>query len=115
MYYDLSKGQTIEDVIARWQSGDKLYDEDFHALFDPEDVWPYREYTWSRDSARNSPEEWDDLYASMKELGWRKNNPAIVLVGKNGRALVGEGNHRLAMAMMLGIKVPVRFQFRQEV
>lgn len=115
MYYSLKKDQTIESVVSRWQQGDKLYDEDVHGLYDPEDLWPYREHTWTREAARNSPEEWDDLYDSMKGHGWLPKHPAIILVGKNGRAQVGEGNHRLAIAMMLGVKVPIRFEFRQMV
>jgi len=115
-YYNIPSGAKIKDVVDKWSSkGDKLYDDDVHAVFPAEEVWPYHEYTWSRDSARRSPDEWDELYEAMKKGGWSRKKPAVVLVGKNGKAKVGEGNHRLAMAMELGIDVPVVFEFRNSV
>ncbi len=114
-YYSISSGASIGSVVDRWVKGDKARDDDVHATYLPEDVWPYREYAWSREHARRSPEEWDDLVASMQLTGWDPKNPAIVLVGKNGKAKVGEGNHRLAIALQLGVRVPVRFEFRQAV
>lgn len=114
-YYSIDKSMSISNIITKWMLGDKAYDEDVHGYFYPEELWGYREYSWTRDKARLNPEEWDELVASMKEFKWDPKKPAIVLIGKNGKAQVGEGNHRLAIAMKLGTKVPVRFDFRQAV
>ena len=114
-YYTYRPGMSIPDIVRNWQRGDKLYDEEVHTKLDPEDLWPYREYTRSREGGRNSPEEWNELYQKMVSSGWNPKNPALVLIGKNGNALVGEGNHRLAIARELKIPVSVRFEFRQDV
>jgi hypothetical protein len=54
-YYDISPNNppTIPEIIERWAMGDKAYDPDdsYHALYSPEELWPYREYTWSSDTA----------------------------------------------------------------
>ena len=146
-YYDITRMNpqpTIENVISMWALGDKAYDPDeaYHAIYSPEEVWPYREYTWSAETARGTEvtgtdnvkyqdkwhfiplddEEsivgdlkWDYMYQELKTKGWNRNNPAYIEVGKNGIAKVGEGNHRLAIAMELGIPVPVLFGFKQTV
>lgn len=89
-----------------------MYDEDVHALVKIKDILPYKEYERSREHGRNSPEEWDDLVASMKEKGWNPKSPLHMIIGKQGGAKVGEGNHRLAIAKQLGIKtIPVQFHF----
>lgn len=78
-------------------------------------LWKYREYTWTREKSRHSasgnPERWDELKRSMAKNGWSKDDPAIFMIGReDGRAKLGEGNHRLAIARELGIKqIPVRF------
>lgn len=114
-YYDIERSHTIKDVLRMWVQNKKGYDKIVHNFYQPEDVWPYREYTWSRVRSRRSPDDWDELFKSMQAVGWDKNNPAIVTVGKNGTAKVSEGNHRLAIAMQLGVVVPVRFEFWQTV
>lgn len=114
-YYDIQRGDSIDHVLSRWVKGEKAYDEFVHNFYQPEDVWPYREYTWYRNNARRSPDEWDELFASLQQNGWDQKNPGIITVGKNGIAKLSEGNHRLAIAMQLGIKVPIRFEFWQTV
>jgi hypothetical protein len=114
-YYRPEPGTMMRDIIENYvKHGDKTYDDVY--LFPLGLIWPYREYTWTREKARRSPGEWDTLLQSMKDKGWTENDPAHVLVGKNGRAKVGEGNHRLAIAKELGIRlIPVTFHFWQEV
>lgn len=114
-YYTVERSHTIKDVLHMWMQNKKAYDKIVHNFYKPEDVWPYREYSWSRTRSRRSETEWDDLSLSIQNDGWDKNNPAIVTVGKNGVAKVSEGNHRLAIAMQFGITVPVRFEFWQTV
>jgi len=104
---------SIQYTIRLWsEEGRKLPDGVY--WYKPYQLWPYREYTWFREDARIEPEEWDALEVSL-ESGWDPNDPAWVAVGKNGIAKVTEGNHRLAIARKLGIDVPVRFVWHQNV
>jgi hypothetical protein len=145
-YYDISPNNppSVQEVIDRWVGGDKAYDPDesYHALYSPEELWPYREYTWGSDTAEGSEvlgsdkvmyqdkwhfvpmdeegkivgrAQWDHMYQELKSNGWNRNKPAYLEIGKNGVAKVGEGNHRLAIAMELGIPVPVLFAFKTSV
>jgi hypothetical protein len=121
---------SIAEVAKRWaKESDKAYDAPKpHVFWYPiDEVLKYREYDWSRTRARRDPEEWDALKEDMRESGWTAPSssrekypgtidPAHIQVGKNGKVKVGEGNHRLAIAKELGIKlVPVQFHFRSEV
>lgn len=126
-YYRIVKGATppVSEVVERWMRGDKLYDERVHGYYPLRDLWPLREYTWTRSTSRAGvldgedlpgPEKWDRLVASMRRSGWDPNQPAQIQVGKDGKAKVAEGNHRLAVAREAGIReVPVVFIFRQSV
>jgi hypothetical protein len=109
-YY--SKAGSLKQVIEKWQKdGAKLYDHAMPLMVPLRDLWPLREYTWSRSKARRSPEEWDALVKQMKR-GWDPKDPAILLVGRAGGAKLGEGNHRLAIAREAKLsKVPVRVLF----
>ncbi len=111
IYY--KKFINLQDTIDRWQHNDEqLYDHAQPVMVPVRELWPIREYTWSREEARLSPQQWDDLKAKVKKEGWRHSDPAIILVGKAGGVKVGEGNHRLAIAKELGNpKIPVRFVF----
>jgi tRNA nucleotidyltransferase/poly(A) polymerase len=130
-YYDIPKKKpTIEEVVRLWMEGHKGLDAKIHGYYDVRELWPLREYTWDRDSARGGmmnidgewkdlrgPQKWDALKADMKKNGWRKEEqPLILQVGKDGKAKVSEGNHRLALARELRMrKVPVMFDFRTSV
>jgi hypothetical protein len=142
-YYSIDPNDppTIEDIKDAWaKDGLKPYDEDsYHAYFSPEELWRYREYDWSAKTAEGEevistsgnkfsdkwnfvPDEnenvglnkWNAMVEKMKS-GWKTRDPAHVEIGKNGVVKVGEGNHRLAIAKELGIKVPVMFHFRSNV
>ena len=104
---------SVHDVISRWQkAGDKLYDDAQPVMLPTEDIFPFREFDRSREGGRNSPEEWDQIVSWMKATGWDPKKPLHMLIGKEGGAKVGEGNHRLAIAKQLGIKtIPVQFHF----
>lgn len=124
--------ESIQDVVERYvKYGDEVRGSAPHAFYSVKDLWPLREYTWTRDTARSGhvpiesggymdlsgPEKWDWLMADMKRNGWRADQqPLILVVGKEGRVKVAEGNHRLAIARKLGLrKVPVVFEFRRSV
>jgi hypothetical protein len=131
---DANNPFSIEDVRDAWVNcGLRAYEYDaYHAIYSPEELWPYREYEWSRDSAgdedsidkwQHIPDEggntgtdkWDAMVEKMRGSGWKTSNPAHVELGKNGIIKVGEGNHRLAIALELGIPVPVMFHFKERV
>lgn len=130
-YYRASPDLTIEEVVGKWAlEGSKIRGEGIHVWLDPKEVWPLREYTWTRENSRAGvtyvdgklvdlpgPQKWDALKEDMKKNGWRKDQqPVILLVGKDGNAKVTEGNHRLAIARDLRMrKVPVQFMFRDSV
>jgi hypothetical protein len=103
---------SLREVIRRWRQDDeKLYDDEMPLTFSPKELWRYREYTRTRSTGMRTPEEWDELVDSMRG-GWKKDDPLILHVGKKGGVKVGEGNHRLAIAMAKGLKrVPVRVLF----
>jgi hypothetical protein len=132
-YYRYS-GESLEEIACRWVKEDqKMADgqDRFHAKLPVRQLWPIREYTWSRSKARpgyayneqgekvqmEGEAKWDAMKRDMKQHGWRgEEQPVLVDIGKNGKAKVSEGNHRLAIAREIGLReVPVRFFFRQEV
>ena len=125
-YYDWQAGMSLEDVIDRWrQEGQKLREDSMPVLLPLRAVWPLREYTWTRDRARggyakvrgksvllDGPLKWDAIKEDMSQRGWDPKSPAHLMIGRQGGAKLGEGNHRLAIARELGIqKVPVDVHF----
>jgi hypothetical protein len=112
-YYrtNLNSPPSIKEVIRRYADDyDKPRNYNLGHWYPPSEVWPHREYTWSRTAARRSPEEWDALEQSMRERGWNHDEPLILYVGRDGSSKVGEGNHRLAIAMKLKMRrIPVAF------
>jgi DNA topoisomerase IB len=132
--YFSPKGLTLQQVVDRVKGGDKPYDE--QVLMDPKALWAIRDYTWSRNNLRagavpdgppkadgspakykqmEGPERWDALVDWMKTYGWRVD-PAHVDIDKTGRVKLGEGNHRVAIALHIGLsQVPVMFHVNHEV
>ena len=146
-YYDLNllnPTPSISYVIEEWMKGNKAYDPDstYHAMYHSDEIWPYREYTWSEDTASGKEvfgkdmkpyqdkwhfvpmdddglivgkSKWDFMLNELKTKGWNSRDPLYLEIGKNGVAKVGEGNHRLAIAKELGLRVPVFFAFKSHV
>jgi len=123
--YAHERGLDLGTIIARWQDDRSKLDTHTPILLPLADLWPHREYTWTRTTARSGfatvngqrqdlsgPVKWDVVLTSM-EKGWNPDEPLIFYVGTTG-AKVAEGNHRLAIARTLKIKrVPVQFEFIQ--
>jgi hypothetical protein len=137
-YYDADSSTTLQEIIDRWQTQrpgqdkrgnplprQKMYDRSMPLMLSVRDLWPLREYTWTRSAARggyaqvggksvwlDGPMKWDALLQDMKNRGWDKDEPLYLNIGREGGVKVGEGNHRLAIAKELGLnKVPVWFIF----
>lgn len=130
-YYEIDPQNppSIREVLRRWASeNQKAYEDEkqpdgryYHARYFMTEIEPFLEYQWTREKARNSPEEWDELKASLSTEGLK--SPLIIQVGKNFKAKVSEGNHRFAILKELTqekglysrVRVPVRFSFVGEV
>lgn len=120
------KPRQINEVFEDWQErGNKVYDDSMPVMVPTSDLWPLREYTWTRESARSGfarvgdetvqmpgPMKWDAMKEDLAARGWDPKEPLYLEVGRSGGVKVGEGNHRLAVAMKLGIReVPVTIIF----
>jgi tRNA nucleotidyltransferase/poly(A) polymerase/DNA topoisomerase IB len=125
-YYDWRPGMSLQDVIDAWQHrGDKVNDDSMPAFYSAGDLWSFREFTWTRETARdgfakvdgksvllNGPEKWDALKEGLHRTGWTPNDPLHFEIGRVGGAKVNEGNHRLSLARELGLaRIPVEFHF----
>lgn len=102
---------SLQNTIDRWQKqGEKLYDAAQPVMVPVKELWPYREYPWKRGRARRDMAEWDELAKKMAG-GWDPDEPLHFVIGSDGGAKVGEGNHRLAI-VPFSSSVPVRFHFQ---
>lgn len=132
-YYEMnvSNPDPIPSVIKSWaEDHAQLTDAIVHGHYAIEEVLPYREYQWTRETSRpgsvrvdgewehfeTGEGKWDALKSEMQKNGWPERMPLKLMVGRDGCAKVGEGNHRLAVADRVGInRVPVQFIFQQNV
>ena len=72
----------------------------------PADLVPYREHVWSREVNRYGTEAWDALRDDVALNGFRE--PAFLEYNhQTGQGYLGEGNHRLAVALELDVPLPV--------
>ena len=82
--------------------------------FDVKDVYNYREYDWTRSSARWGSEKWDELKDSIKKNGIKQYGVLSLYRDKKGNVevFIGEGNHRITLAKEVGIrKIPMRVSY----
>ena len=112
-YYHYAPEMTIDQIQDRWVNENAVIDShDMPFMVSVEELWPYREYEWTRDQARLEPDEWDALKESMSQ-GWQEGSWLTLNIYKDGRIILEEGNHRLAIAEELGMEeVPVSIWFR---
>lgn len=110
---------SIEDVAENYfDYGQKLYDVDWnkgekHIVVPTMILDKHKEWNRYRNNpnSHNTPEEWDELKADIERNGI--TTPVhITLYKKSRKILMTEGNHRLAIAKELGIRlIPVVFFF----
>lgn len=138
-YYRYEPGLDLQTIIDRWQKQrpgkdrrgnplprQKMYNDSMPVYLSVRELWPFREYTWTRENSRSGfarvksktvmldgPLKWDALKEDLRANGWDPKEPLHLEIGKEGGVKVGEGNHRLALAKELGMsKVPVEFHFK---
>lgn len=117
-YYaiDPSDPPSVEEVINRWKNGDKAYDPGqlYHAMYPTEELTKYREYKASELRNRIGSQRFNALASDIVKNGIKE--PIIIQIARDGRAKIGEGNHRHQIALMTKIpEVPVKFLFQQNV
>jgi hypothetical protein len=75
----------------------------------PIDLAPCGEHLWSREVNRDGLEAWIQLVGDVAVNGFRE--PAVLEYNpETGQGYLGEGNHRLGVALELGIPLPVVVQ-----
>lgn len=129
-YYDLRSDIPLREVLRRWaDDGQSANDDSMPQSYSAKELWPLREFTWTRETARDGnakvggksvdlpgPLKWDAMAVDLKARGWDPKDPLHLHVGKNGKMKVAEGNHRLAIAKQINLsKIPVRIHFQQSV
>lgn len=117
IYYKTSKNTPLKKIAKRYYAtGDKLYDVDwvrgdYHIMAPVKDLDSIKEHNWSRKKSRRSAEDYEELYQDIKNNGIQQPIQVFLYQYEN-RAVLGEGNHRLAIAKELGIKkIPTVFTF----
>lgn len=81
------------------------------------------EEEWLRHMREADPEglafggsRWDYLVEYMREHGWRKDDPGHIDIDLLGNAKLGEGNHRVNVALEIGLdQVPMQFHYVERV
>jgi len=82
------------------------------------EVFSHRKYQRTRDDTKHSDEaegrkRWDELYSSMRQNGYDKRKPVVFEIQKGAKLRISDGNHRAAVASMLGLPlIAVQFEFR---
>jgi len=120
-YYDIDPQNPppVQDIIDTWSKNHaQIYDSCINsrnpAWYDTKDLTQFREYQAYELRNPTYTDRYQELADSIRQNGIR--DPIIIEIGANGRAKIGEGNHRHQIALQLGLKkVPVRFLFKQEV
>ena len=126
-YYRIDRNNppTIEQISRCWVNNEgHISDGNINAYkpayYSTEELTPFREYAKERlrraTSARLDPDDnrYEELKADIKQNGIEDS--IIIFIGLNGKAKIGEGNHRHQIALELGLeKVPVRFIFQRNV
>ena len=109
---------TLDGIIKLFAENYKAIDERYRPELSVKDIYNVREYDRkliNGFTGTNNAVELADLEASIKKEGIKQ--PGIITIErqKNGSVTVilGEGNHRLSLALKLGIRtMPIRFHYR---
>jgi len=116
-YYDVDPNNppSIQAIMNCWiENGGKIYDRSMPLYYSPKDVVQYREYKRGRLRSDVTGDYYRKLKNSIAREGIKEN--IHIIIGLNGVAKIGEGNHRHEIALEVGLdKMPVFIHFNQEV
>jgi hypothetical protein len=111
---------SLKNVVRLFADHNYAIDERVDLMLPTKDLYTVRE--WDRkmidgNTGKNSQEEMDDLIADIKQNGIQSKS--IITIARTNQygdvsVILGEGNHRLSIAIELGISsMPVRFHYRR--
>lgn len=107
---------TLDNVIKLFGDFKIKLDERVVLDYDIKEIDKYKEYDRTRQGGgKNTPEEWDELEASIRKKGIKQHGILNIDRDNNSgsmEVILGEGNHRLAIAKMAKIKkMPLRISY----
>lgn len=139
-YYSVEQNNfpNLNEIIIKWvEQNKKIKDPPVNPDFyntksfsiPPKELWPFREFTWSRSTARGGKirmidgkriwfpgkVKWD-LMEDLLDDSENWESPIVLAIGKNRTTKIIDGNHRLAVAKEIEMEsVPVHFEFYEKV
>lgn len=122
--WDLHKGywrtSTVwGGLIERFEEGKRWEDTSYYQLsmekLRANEYVGYLDGPQTTENFERYLEELDRLYEDMKHNGYDPSSVITVYIGRDGDWIVGHGNHRRALANVLGIEsVPVEIKYRHQ-
>ena len=110
---------SLENCIKLYTEHNIKIDDFVVIEFPPQDVYPFREYDRDIDdkgwTGKMMQDEYTELMKSIQQNGIQQPGSLEISNFKDGNyeVLLGEGNHRLKVAMELGLKrYPLTFYYR---
>ena len=114
-YYEVSPQEniTIQEILDCWVNNNgKIYDHSMPIMISTQDLADYREYQTSELRNSTQSQKYIALKDDIQQRGIQEH--LVVIVGKDGLAKIGEGNHRHDIAVELQIpQLPVWIEFWQ--
>lgn len=111
-----SNNITLLNIIKLYGEFNIKITEDLILELNVSEIDKVREYNRSRNiyCSKRNPEEFDELYEDIKQKGIQKEGR--IRLSRNEKyevaAILGEGNHRLAVAKLLGIStMPIAIRY----
>jgi hypothetical protein len=114
-YYEVEPQENIaiHEIIDCWvNNGGKIYDHSMPVMIKTQDLAGYREYQSSELRNPRESQKYIELKDDIEQNGIQEH--LVLIVGKDGYARIGEGNHRHDIATELQIlELPVWIEFWQ--
>jgi hypothetical protein len=112
-YYHIQPEQniTVKEIVDCWVTNKaKIYDHSMPVMISTKDLSKYREYPTHKLRNNISSQKYKSLKKEIIKNGIKE--PLYLIVGRDGFAKIGEGNHRHNIALELQTpKIPVWFAF----